>query len=293
MRSLFLHELTHFLPGLGRGLGNGLVDQIHAVSGDLVKQIHVSIAGKEYAAAALGQIILGIGTLCGVADNHQVTFLQLFAIVGQILREASDKKAILGAFFCEQCFCLSAGNNMGLVLCGNAHEHDGHHHEDDPHIWLSPVNAKIMVNNICHGLVQAYPQYEEVFRANEQRVLQKLDELHAYGQQQLSGLSCRELITFHDGFGYFADCFDLTILEAVEEESGSEASAQELKHLISIVREHDLPAVFIEANGSVSAAEVIARETGAKICTLDMAMGGDSYFDAMYNNINIIKEAMG
>ena len=79
----------------------------------------------------------------------------------------------------------------------------------------------------------------------------------------------------------------------MEEESGSEASAQELKHLISIVREHDLPAVFIEANGSVSAAEVIARETGAKICTLDMAMGGDSYFDAMYHNIDTIKEALG
>ncbi len=79
----------------------------------------------------------------------------------------------------------------------------------------------------------------------------------------------------------------------MEEESGSEASAQELKHLITLVRDHRLPAIFIETNGSVSAAEVIARETGAKVCTLDMAMGGDSYFDAMYHNINTLKEALG
>ena len=42
----------------------------------------------------------------------------------------------------------------------------------------------------------------------------------------LESLSCRELITFHDGFSYFADAFDLTILRAMEEEAGSEASAR-------------------------------------------------------------------
>ena len=39
--------------------------------------------------------------------------------------------------------------------------------------------------------------------------------------------------------------------------------------------------------------DVIARETGTHTYALDMAMGGDSYFAAMYHNINIIKEAMG
>ena len=42
----------------------------------------------------------------------------------------------------------------------------------------------------------------------------------------------------------------------------------------------------------VHAADVISRETGAKVFSLDMAMAGDSYFDAMYRNIRAIKEAM-
>ena len=79
----------------------------------------------------------------------------------------------------------------------------------------------------------------------------------------------------------------------MEEESGSEASAQELKHLIEEVTHHHLPAVFTEKSGSVSASGVIARETGCAVFALDMAMAGDSYFEAMYHNINTIKEAMG
>ena len=173
------------------------------------------------------------------------------------------------------------------------HDHDHHHHETDSHIWLSPTNAKIMATNICNGLITRFPQYSATFKTNLTELLADLDELQTYGEQTLSNLSYRELVTFHDGFSYFADAFDLTILEAVEEESGSEASAQELKHLIGIVREHKLPAIFTETNGSTSAASIIARETGVAIGTLDMAMGEKSYFEAMYHNIDTIKEVLG
>ena len=170
--------------------------------------------------------------------------------------------------------------------------HDGHHHDQDPHIWLSPVNAMVMAENICRGLSVRYPEYSEQFSCNLEALLADLETLQHYGCSQLQDLSCREIITFHDGFSYFADSFDLTILEAVEEESGSEASAKELIHLIEEVEHHKLPAIFTEISGSVSAAGIISRETGASSHALDMAMAGDSYFDAMYHNINTIKEAL-
>ena len=171
--------------------------------------------------------------------------------------------------------------------------HEDHHHDSDPHIWLSPLCARQMVQNICAGLSRRYPQYKEVFAENAGALTLQLEQLQRYGEQTLSTLACRELITFHDGFAYFADSFDLTILEAVEEESGREASAKELIHLIEEAEHHNLPAIFTEKNGSVSAASIIARETGCGSFTLDMAMTGDSYFDAMYHNIDTIKEALG
>jgi len=122
---------------------------------------------------------------------------------------------------------------------------------------------------------------------------EKLESLDTYGKEQLSSLSCRKIITFHDGFSYLAEAYDLTILKAIEEEAGSEASAAQLKDLITLVQENDLKAIFTEKNGSTSAAEIIARETGAKIFTLDMAISGESYFDAMYHNIDTLKEALG
>lgn len=191
---------------------------------------------------------------------------------------------------------IESAQNIPLLDCADGHEHDdghGHNHEHDPHLWLSPEYAKLMARNICAGLKAQYPQYDTVFDTNLSALLSELDALLAYGRQQLQALSCRELITFHDGFAYFADAFDLTVLEAVEEESGSEASAAELKHLITLVRAHALPAIFTEQSGSVSAAGVIARETGAHIYALDMAMSGSSYFEAMYHNIDTVKEALG
>jgi len=173
------------------------------------------------------------------------------------------------------------------------HGHDGHGHENsDPHIWLSPENAAIMAKNICTGLSARYPQNRETFEENLRPLLEELDELRQYGEENLGSLGTRELITFHDGFSYFADAFHLTILEAVEEESGSEASAKDLIHLIQLTEEHRLPAIFTECNGSTSAAGIISRETGAAVFSLDMAMAGDSYFEAMYRNIDTVKEAL-
>ena len=181
------------------------------------------------------------------------------------------------------------------LLCEHEHEHshEGHHHEEDPHIWLSPENAKLMCQNIYEGLIMLYPQHQAQLLENLNALLRRLDALQQHGETALQNLSQRELITFHDGFAYFAESFDLHILKAVEEESGSEASAKSLIELIDFVESHNLSAVFTETNGSTSAAQIIARETGAKVFTLDMAMSGNSYFDAMYYNINTIKEALG
>ena len=194
-------------------------------------------------------------------------------------------------------YLIDASHQIPLIECaeeeGHGHGHEGHSHDVDAHIWLSPINASIMARNICEGLCGIYPGQESTFRSNLDVLLAELEGLQIYGETQLADLSCRELITFHDGFGYLAQAFDLTILRAIEEESGSEASAAELIELIEEVEHHQLPAIFTEASGSVSAAAVISRETGVPAYTLDMAMSGDSYFEAMHHNIDTLKEALG
>lgn len=199
---------------------------------------------------------------------------------------------------------VDASQGISLLPGGHHHDHDHDHDHDsgdhqaqddisyDSHIWLSPANAMVMAQNICQGLCDQFPQHADTFRANLEPLLERLEALRRYGEESLAKLSCRELITFHDGFTYLADAFQLDILEAVEEESGSEASAAELISLIEILRDHNLPAVFTETNGSDAAARILAAETGAGLFQLDMAMAGDSYFDAMYRNIDTLQEAL-
>ena len=187
--------------------------------------------------------------------------------------------------------------STGIALLESCHDHDheaehGHSHDSDSHIWLSPSNALIMAENICHGLMAKYPQHNEIFLTNLQALQQQLLQLQSYGQEQLSDLSFRDMITFHDGFAYMAQAFDLHILAAVEEESGAETSAKELIELITLAQEHNIPAIFTESNGSTSAAQIISAEIGIPIYTLDMAMSGDDYFKAMYQNIDCIREAL-
>ena len=189
---------------------------------------------------------------------------------------------------------IDSSADVHIHEAGDQHNNGnhGHSHDADPHIWLSSENAKVMSENIFHGLCLRYPEHKEAFTRNLTQLYNQLDALQTYGEENLKDLSCRQIITFHDGFGYFAESFDLTILEAVEEESGSEASAKEIIHLAQLIREHKLSSLFIERSGSDACANILAAETGANIYTLDMAMAGDSYFDAMYHNIDTIKEAL-
>lgn len=183
------------------------------------------------------------------------------------------------------------------TLASDAHDHaagDEADEEQDPHYWMDPAIAAQMVRNIADGLTELYPQYGEIFAANTESYCQRLEELQAWGRDLLADLSCRELVTFHDGFAYFAEAFDLHLAASIEEESGSEASAALLKELIEIVQDNSIPAIFTETNGSEAAASVIAGETGAEIYTLDMIMSGDEdYFTVMERNLLTIKEALG
>ena len=188
---------------------------------------------------------------------------------------------------------IDASAGIELHCSEDAHDHhDGHHHEEDPHIWLSIENARTMAENICTQLAACYPQYAEQFQTNMEGLDRRFDELRSYGESQLSTLSSKEIITFHDGFSYLAEDWGITILAAIEEESGSEASAAQLIEMIRLVEQHNIPALFTEKSGSVSAATIVSRETGTPVYELDMAMSGDSWFDAMTRNYDTLKEAL-
>lgn len=192
----------------------------------------------------------------------------------------------------------SAGIEL-LCIDGHSHEHDHDHEhsEYDPHIWLDPENAAMMAVNIAEALSSHLSG--EVLMANAESYGDTLMTLKAELNGKLENLSCRELITFHDGFAYFAEAFGLNALKSIEEESGSEASAAEMAEIISLIHEYNVPAVFTEVNGATATAEAIARETGVVVASLNMMMSAgdtasaDPYCDIITANVESILEALG
>ena len=109
-------------------------------------------------------------------------------------------------------------------------DHEEHDPEDmdedeyDPHIWMDPDRAAQMVENIGKGLSALDEAQAQVYQKNAfdsafllRNRKSTLRDGIASRQPDMQ-LPHRELITFHDGFQYFADAFDLTILKAIEEE---------------------------------------------------------------------------
>ena len=184
------------------------------------------------------------------------------------------------------------------LLPSVGHEHHDHEADDDhghydPHFWLSQEAARVMLNNIHHGLSALDETHSAAYTANLNHAAGLLsdDPLDA------SALSCPYLITFHDGFQYFAHENGLTLLKSIEEEEGSEASAAEIKEIVALIAEYEIPAIFTEKNGSDATAQAISRETGVAVYQLDMIMSGgghdlSAYVDAMNANYAVIREAL-
>ena len=153
---------------------------------------------------------------------------------------------------------------------------------EDPHIWLDPANCILMCKNIAAGLAEFYPDKQPLIEQNLSAVTAEYEAAQTYGEETLKALSCRELVTFHDGFSYFARAFGLEVAAAMEIEEGSEPSAKEIE------------SVLCEENGERQTAETVARQTGAGLYALTMGMDGGEAgcTDAIYHNIDTIREAL-
>lgn len=208
----------------------------------------------------------------------------------------------LAASGVPQLDCAALGSVSPLESChDHDHEHDQDHavtNEDDPHIWMDPNRAAQLIQGMATGLSEQNPENAALYAANAQAAVETLQTAAADWKARLAPLSCREMITFHDGFAYFAEAFDFTILRAIEEESGSEASAQLLTEVARQVTEHQLPAIFTEVNGATASAQLISQETGVPVFPLNLIMSGetaggnlDTYLSAMEQNIVTLLEA--
>ena len=264
-------------------------------------------------------VYLLANSIAGEVDGVEVTLIinQQVSCLHDYSLTVSDMKALEGAdvvvingggledFLSDAldgCSIIDCGKDIDLLdgdEDGHDHEaeHHDHHEEGDPHIWMDPVRYAQMARNLADGLREADPEHEAFYLARGEACARELETFYTEMSEYAVPLQGTELITFHDGFGYFAETFGMEIAAAIEEEEGAEVSAKALKETISIVQEHQLPAVFTEVNGSTNAARTIQQECGVEVFTLSMIMSGQTgdtisaYDAAIRQNLETITEA--
>ena len=146
----------------------------------------------------------------------------------------------------------------------------------DPHAWQSVANAKIYVGNISDALAAADPASAQVFRANAEAYLAKLDALDREVRDAIAKIpeNRRKVISTHSAFGYFAAAYGVEFIAPVGVSTESEPSARDIAGIITQVRSAKTPAVFLENVSDPRLIRRISAETGAKV-------GGTLYSDSL------------
>ena len=150
---------------------------------------------------------------------------------------------------------------------GHENKSEGNHEELDPHIWTSPSNAKIMVEEIYEGLVELDPENEAYYAQNRDAYLEELDALDTRIREKLEGKEEKNFMVYHPSWGYFAADYGLNMISV--EIEGKEPSAQDLTELVDLAKEKDVKVIFVQAQFSTRSAEVLAQEIGGEVVAVD------------------------
>ena len=170
----------------------------------------------------------------------------------------------------------------------NDHDHDHDHESElDTHIWLDPLNAKIIAQNIANTLIKINAQNQKIYEQNLNALLNELDELDNYAKTELAGLKKRAFIVYHPAWGYFAKRYDLEQISI--EKNAKEPKINELASIIKDAKKHGVSVIFTNPGYLGHSPQVIASQIGAKIIQIDPL--SNDYFNALKHAIKAFKDA--
>jgi len=144
------------------------------------------------------------------------------------------------------------------------------HHEhgaQDPHIWNSIAGAKLIAQNILKAVVALDPSNAAYYRANEQKLLQRIDQTQAQVDSLLKPLQTKAFIIYHPALTYFAA--ENGLQQLCIEMNGKEPSPAQLELLVKTAKSSGAKVAFIQMEFDQKNAELIAKETGCQLMRID------------------------
>lgn len=205
---------------------------------------------------------------------------------------------------------LDVSKNITLRKSGDSHDDEDeagikgetHSHEYDPHIWTSPKNAVVMINNILHELIALDAENEQYYRENAEKYIDRIEQIDS-DIRRIVEQSKYDTIYFGGRFAmlYFVEEYGLHYEAAFDScSSETEPSAKLVSNIIDEMKENGAKTVYYEELSSTKTAQTIADEVGGNILLLhschnvssDEFKNGATYVSLMEQNVKNLKEGL-
>ncbi|MCE2927525.1 MAG: zinc ABC transporter substrate-binding protein [Rickettsiales bacterium] len=196
---------------------------------------------------------------------------------------------------------IQLANTKGLTLLParmgegfEAHEHGHeHHHEEDAdhkkdaghdfHLWMSPANAMIMVQEISAKLSKAYPAKQKLYETNAAKLVTRLETLDQDMMRRMEKLKNKPFIVFHDAYQYFEKRYGLSAAGSLTIHPERGLSARHMTEIREKIKHDGALCVFREPQFDSAIVDNLLAGTKAKSAVLDpegalIAPGKELYF---------------
>ncbi|MBD1171686.1 zinc ABC transporter substrate-binding protein [Pelagibacterales bacterium SAG-MED04] len=166
-------------------------------------------------------------------------------------------------------------------------DHEGHaQSEFDPHIWLDPINAKVILNEMVEHLIENDPKNEAKYKSNLDEALKDIDKLTIDVMTELS--NSVSSIVFHDAYQYFEKRFNVNILGAFTVNTDVMPGAEQLAEIREIIEHDKVACVFSEPQFNPDIIKAVAKDMNIKTGVIDplgatLNPGKDLYFSLIKN----------
>ncbi len=242
------------------------------------------------------------------SDMIKINNADLFIYMGEYMEPWAA--SIVDSIDNKKLNILDASGNITLLKSSDVHENEDaayskgeeHAHQYDPHIWTSPKNAVIMINNILEELISIDGENEQYYRENAEKYIERIEKIDSDIRQTVSQ-SKYDTIYFGGRFAllYFVEEYGLHYESAFDScSSETEPSAKLVSHIIDEMKESGARTVYYEELSSTKTARTIADEVGGNILLLhschnvssDEFKNGATYVSIMEQNVKNLKAGL-
>lgn len=185
-----------------------------------------------------------------------------------------------------------------------SHDHN-HAHETPPagdlatdgHVWLDPLNAKIITDLVADALSRLDPERAAIYRANADAQKAGLDRLHGEMRAALAPVKDRPFIVFHDAYHYLEDRYGLAAAGAITVSPDQPPGAARIVALRQRISAAGAVCVFAEPQFEPAMVRTLAEGTRARTGVLDpeganIADGPDLYAALMRFNLRSLVDCL-